>query len=234
MVQKTLFFLSKSVVLIAFVTVSLFGRSVSAAFDCLHLTSSSPAADKAYCQNELNQIEAQLAELLKKQQAQQKQTGTLKGDVNYLTSQINALKAKVKARALVIAQLKASITEKVSKIETLSDKIDREHQSLAQLLRNINDFDNQNFVHVVLADESLSDFYSDLESYDSIKEAVKESVDEVKGVKAETEVQKKDLEKKRDAEADAKAELENAQKKVTQSEAEKKKLLSLSKQKIGR
>ena len=231
MVQKTLFSLCKYVIFGAFVTVSLFGNHVYAAFDCLNLTSSSPAADKAYCQNELNQIEAQLAELLKKQQAQQKQTGTLKGDVNYLTSQINALKAKVKARALVIAQLKASITEKVSKIETLSDKIDREHQSLAQLLRNINDFDNQNFVHVVLADESLSDFYSDLESYDSIKEAVKESVDEVKGVKAETEVQKKDLEKKRDAEADAKAELENAQKKVTQSETEKKKLLSLSKQK---
>ncbi|MEI8270336.1 MAG: lytic murein transglycosylase [bacterium] len=70
-----------------------------------------------------------------------------------------------------------------------------------------------------------------MESYDSIKQAVKASVDQINGVKAETEVQKKDLEVKQDAETDAKVELETAQKKVTQSEAEKKKLLAISKQK---
>ena len=206
-------------------------KTAMATFDCLSLTTSSSQADKAYCQNELSQIEAQLAELLKKQQAQQKQTGTLKGDVDYLTSQINALKAKVKSRSLVIAQLKVSITEKVSKIGSLSDKIAREHEALAQMLRNINDYDNENFAHVVLSDSTLSEFYGDLESYNSIKEAVKESIDEIKGIKAETEIQKQDLEKKQDAELDARAELESAQKKVAQSEAEKKRLLQLSKQK---
>ena len=76
------------------------------------LTTSSSQADKDYCRIELVQIEAQLIELLNKQKEQQKNTGTLMGDVNYLTSQINALKTKIKARALVIAQLKVSINEK--------------------------------------------------------------------------------------------------------------------------
>lgn len=200
-------------------------------FDCLNLTSTSSQSDKDYCQRELEQIEAQLADLLNKQKEQQKQTGTLKGDVNFLTSQINALKTKIKARGLVIAQLKVSIKEKTSKIETLSEKIEREHESLAQLLRNTNEFDNKNLVHVVLADDSLSTFYNDLESYDTIKKAVEVSVNEIKGLKTQTEVQKQDLEKKQDAENDAKAELENAQKKVAQTEAEKKRLLELSKQK---
>ena len=101
-------------------------HKANAAFDCLNLTSSSSESDKNYCRNELAQIEAQLADLLKKQQAQQKQTGTLKGDVDYLTSQINALKTKIKARALVIAQLKVDIAEKASTIQSLSRKIDRE------------------------------------------------------------------------------------------------------------
>lgn len=201
------------------------------AFDCLSLNISSTQADKDYCRNELTQIEIQLAELLNKQKEQQKNTGTLKGDVDYLTSQINALKTKIKARSFAIAQLKVSINEKSSKIETLLEKIDRQHESLAQLLRNTNDLDNRNLVYLLFSGESMSSFYRDLESYASIKRAVKISVDQVKGIKTETEIEKEDLEKKRNAEADAKFELENAEKKVKQSEIEKKKLLSISKKK---
>ena len=200
------------------------------AFDCLTLTTSSDQSDKDYCKRELAQIEAELAVLLDKQKEQQKTTGTLKGDVNYLTSQINALKTKVKARALAIAQLKAHIGEKVNTIKSLSSKIDREHESLAQLLRNTNEFDNENLVGLILSNDSVSNFYSDLESYNSIKQAVKSSIDIINGVKTETEVAKQDLEKKQDAETDAKAELESAQKTVTKSEADKKQLLSISQQ----
>lgn len=203
-------------------------RTGSAAFDCMKLTASSTEADKAYCRKELSQIEAQLAELLEKQKQQQKETGTLKGDVNYLNSQINALKSKVKARGLVIAQLKVNIAEKASTITTLSQKIKREHQTLAQLLRNTNEFDNENMIHLILSDESVSNFYSDLESYASIKQAVKDSVDVIRGVKSQTELAKLELEQKQDAETDAKAELESAERKTAQAEAEKKRLLAIS------
>src|SRR3989344_4234973 len=164
-----------------------------ASFDCLTLNNSSSQADKDFCRRELSQIEAQLADLLNKQEEQQKQTGTLQGDINYLTSQINALKTKVKARSLKIAELKVDIKDKVSKIETLSEKIDREHESLAQLLRNTNDFDNKDFIYLIFSDENLSTFYSDLESYASIKQAVKTSVDQIRGIKTETETEKKQL-----------------------------------------
>ncbi|MFA6585653.1 MAG: hypothetical protein WCS86_00630 [Candidatus Paceibacterota bacterium] len=201
------------------------------AFDCLTLNNASSQSDRNICRNELAQIEAQLADLLNKQKEQQKQTGTLKGDIDYLTSQINALKTKVKARALKIAELKVDIKDKETEITSLLEKIEREHESLAQLLRNTNDFDNKDFIYLIFSDDSISNFYSDLESYDSIKQAVKASVDQINGIKTETETQKKDLETKQNAETDAKAELENAQKKVTLSETEKKKLLVISKQK---
>jgi membrane-bound lytic murein transglycosylase B len=204
---------------------------LGAAFDCLTLTTSSSDADKNYCRSELNNIEAELANLINKQKEQQKQTGTLKGDVDYLTSQINALKAKIKARSLAIAQLKVNIVEKTNTIISLNNKIDREHESLAQLLRNTNEFDEGTILHLVLSDDSISNFYSDLESYASIKQAVKASADKIRGIKDQTEVVKKDLEQKQNAQIDAKAELENAQKKVAQSEADKKQLLAISKNK---
>ena len=215
--------------LLVFVFFGIVKHKANADFDCLTLTTSSNQSDKDFCRNELAQIEAQLADLLNKQKEQQKQTGTLKGDVNYLTSQINALKTKIKARALVIAQLKVNIAEKIDQISSLSDKIDREHESLAQLLRNTNELDDETVVNLVLSDNSISDFYSDLESYTSIKQAVKASVDIINGVKTQTEVAKTDLEKQQNAETDAKAELENAQKTVAKSEADKKVLLAISK-----
>jgi membrane-bound lytic murein transglycosylase B len=205
-------------------------QNAIAAFDCLKLTSSSSESQKEYCKDELAEIERELSVLLEKQKEQQKHTGTLKGDVDMLTSQINALKTKIKARALVIAQLKVHIEEKAKTIKSLSGKIERERESLSQLLRNTNEFDDQNLVDLILSNESISDFYSDFESYSSIKRAVKNSIDVINGVKTETEIAKQDLEKKQDAETDAKAELENAEKKVAVSEAEKKKLLSISQQ----
>ena len=217
-------------IILSFCLLSLKGQRVLAV-DCSVASSIVTQADKDSCQNELSQIEAQLADLLNKQKEQQKQTGTIKGDITLLTTQINALKTKIKGRTLVIAQLKNSIKQKVSTITSLSQKIDREHESLAQLLRNTNEFDNENMIYLILSDDSISNYYSDLESYTSIKQAVKASVDEINGVKAETEVQKQDLEVKQNAETDAKAELESTQKKVAQTEADKQQLLAISKQK---
>lgn len=215
---------------VAFLFLGTMAHKSAGAVDCLTISSSSSKADKDYCKNELAQIEAQLADLLEKQKEQQKQTGTLKGDVAYLQSQIDALRTKIKARSLVISQLKVDIAEKNTQIKSLSNKIAREHESLAQLLRNTNEFDNATIMHLILSDESISTFYSDLESYASIKKAVKESVDNIRGIKTDTEAVKQDLEKKHDAETDAKAELESAQKKVAVSEAEKKRLLAISQQ----
>jgi len=213
----------------SFLGISLNSPQIAFSADCSDPTYAK--ANESACRSELKDIEAQLAVLLKQQDQQKKQTGTLKGDIDSLTAQINALMAKIKARSLVIAQLKNDISDKLTKINSLSETIKSEHQSLAQLLRNTNEFDNENIIHLILSDQSISDFYSDLESYNTIKQAIKTSVDKINGVKTETETQKKDLEVKQSAEIDAKFELESAQKKVAQSEADKKQLLAISQQK---
>jgi peptidoglycan hydrolase CwlO-like protein len=223
--------MNKIVIVFLFIFGFFFTGNNLYAFNCLSLTASSTEAEKNYCRQELAQIEAQLAELLGKQNEQKKQTGTLQGDVNYLNSEINALRKKIQARSLAISQIKVSINEKSSKIVSLEERIEKEHRTLAQLIRNTNEFDNENLIHLILSDDTLTDFYSNIESYSSLKQAIKKAVDEVRGIKSQTETEKDALEKKRNAEVDAQVELENARKKVSQSEAEKKKLLEISKNK---
>ncbi|MCX6752814.1 MAG: lytic murein transglycosylase [Candidatus Nomurabacteria bacterium] len=222
-----------SILFIFIITISFFARTnnVRADFDCLTLSTSSTPAQKSFCQNELDDLNQQLAKLTKQLSSQQKKTGSFKSDIDSLTQQIDALKLKIKSRVLAINNLKVSINEKAAKIETLQEKIAKEHQSLAQLLRNTNEFDNENIAYLVLSNDSISSFYSDLESYDSIKKGVKNSVDTINGIKTETEAQKIELQKQKDAQTEAKDQLENAQKKVAQTQAEKKQLLDLSKQK---
>lgn len=217
-------------IILCFLIVSffIFTRATLASVNCLTINSSSKEEDKNFCRLELLKIETELQELLKKQEQQKKNTGTIKGDIDYLNSQINSLRTKIKSRALIISQLKISISEKASKIATLNEKIEKQKNSLSQLIRNTNEFNNQGFVYLVLSDDSLSNFYNNLESYSSIKDSIKESLDNIKGIRSEAEQEKKELESKRDAETDAKEELEVAQKKTAQSEAEKKKLLAIS------
>lgn len=228
--------MTKRTVITFFICISIvfsffFTTKAKAVFDCLTLVLSSSQSDKDYCRNELTQIEAQYASLVKQLEGQNKESSNYASAVKKLTLQINALKTKIKARAIAITQLKINIGEKVNIINELSSKIDREYASLAQLLRNINEFDNQNPATLLLSNESISDFYSDIESYNSIKKAIKDSVDIINGVKTQTEVEKQNLEKKQDAETDAKAELESAQKSTAKAEADKKQLLAISKEK---
>lgn len=201
------------------------------AVDCLKITPASPESDKNFCKNELTQIEKELAELQAKQTEQKKQSGTLKGDITYLDSQIKALQTKIKARSLAIAQLKVSINEKQNKIESLEEKIEKEHESLAELLRRNYEISNMSLAEIVLTKGTISDFFINLDSYISVQKAIKESVDNIRGVKLETESEKKDLERKKDEEADAKFELETSRTQVTQSQNEKKQLLTISQQK---
>lgn len=233
MIIKRFIVFSFIYILAATILLGLDSRSANASFDCLRLTVDSAQADKDFCKKELANIEAQLAELLKKQKEQQKTTGTIKGDVDYLTSQINALKAKIKSRSLIIAQIKVNISEKTSTINSLSSKIGREHAALAKLLRNEHEFDNGNLMHLILSDESVSDFYGNIEAYASIKQGIEDSLGIVRITKKQTELAKAELEQRQNAETDAKFELENAQKKVALSEAEKKNLLAISKNKEG-
>ncbi len=188
-------------------------------------------SDRAALETELANLEAQIAQKQEELKQQQGQSVTLNNEIAKLKTQIDKSKLDIKAKSLVIQKLGGEITEKSQKIESLSEKIDRERESLGQLIKKTNEIDNSNLIHVVLSDKSLSNFYVDLDSFSSIKASIKSSVDQIKGIKSETENEKQNLEEKQNAELDAKAELERAKKAVENNQAEQKKLLSISKNK---
>jgi hypothetical protein len=74
---------------------------------------------------------------------------------------------------------------------------------------------------MVLSTQNLSDFFLDLDSFTSIKGALRNSLLAIAEAKTQTEEEKSALEESQRKEADAKAELETERRAVQKNETEK-------------
>lgn len=187
--------------------------------------------DRARLEAQLSQLEKEIAEKQKDLDNQKGQSASLSRDIGILNTKISQAKLDIQAKSLTIQKLGGEITKKSSTIEELTKKIEREKETLAQLIRKNREIDDMPVIALLLASESISDVYGDVETFSSIKKAIKESVDEIKNVRGVTEAEKKNLEEKRNKEADVKVALETTKKSVEKDQANQKVLLSISKNK---
>jgi peptidoglycan hydrolase CwlO-like protein len=218
-----------SFILIIIVLCGLYSYKITPIFAGVALENAQ--ADKSRLEAELGALEKEIAQKQKELEGQKGQSVSISRDIAILTTQINKAKLDIKAKNLVIKKLGGEITQKNKQIKSLSTKIENEKDSLAQLIRKEREMGEKSMVILVLSQDNLSDAYGDIEAFASIKDGIRKSINEIRGIKTETEVEKSDLEKKKNQEIDTIDQLEIAQKKVEISEAEKKKLLSISKNK---
>jgi membrane-bound lytic murein transglycosylase B len=152
-------------------------------------------------------------------------------DVVILGTQIKKTQLSIKASDLTLLKLKEDITNKSLTISELTEKIDHEKDSIAQLLRKTDEVEQVPLVEVMLSKENLSDFFLDVDSFGSIKNALKDSINSIDTAKTEKEKEKGLLEEKENSEVDAKAELEAQKRAVQKSEKEKAALVKITKNK---
>ena len=192
---------------------------------------SNAQADKAQLESELSVLEQEIAQKQQELNAQKGQSVSLSRDIAILTTQIKKAQLDIKAKNLIIKKLGGEITQKNTQIQTLQNKIETEKESLAQLIRKDREIDNQSIITLVLSQETISDAYGDIEAFASLKQEIKKSVDEINGIKNETESEKQTLEVQKNQQTDAKVQLEEAQQQVKLNEVQKQQLLSISKDK---
>ena len=188
-------------------------------------------ADKARLESELSSLEQEIAQKQKELDGQKGQSVSLSRDISILTTQIKKSKLDIQAKNLTIKKLGGEITQKSKQIVSLNVKIDTEKESLSQLIRKDREIDDKSILSILLSQDNLSDAYGDINTFASIKKEIQKSVDEINGVKRETETEKKTLEIKKDQETDVKVQLEAAKTAVETNEKDKQKLLSISKNK---
>lgn len=180
-------------------------------------------ADLALCNAEIKKWQ----EILSGTRAR---VSSIDGDVQALTAKIKSAEATIKSKNIAISQLSKDIDARSEKIINLEDRIAEGKRSLAQLIRRTHEIDEYSLPEVVLANQSLSDFFIDLDAFNAVQENLKEHFLAVRQQITETDAERTRLGEIQEQEQDAKYEVELKKKKTAQMEAEQRELLAATKQ----
>jgi peptidoglycan hydrolase CwlO-like protein len=194
-----------------------------------HAQTETAAERQARLERELAQVEAEQRETEKVLAEAQNQSASLKRDILILDTKIKAAELNIKAKNLTIQSLGKDISKKEQTIGELSSRIDRGKASLAQILRKTNETGAITIPEIVLSGQNVSEILSDFDTFESVQESLKTTFEEVRAAKSQTETEKVTLDKRRSAEIDAKAVIEQERKNIASNQAEKNKLLAVSK-----
>lgn len=192
-------------------------------------TSGDVVSRKAQLEAELSSIEKDIEAQRKILAEKQREGVSLERDIAILDAEISKAKLSIKARTIAVKNLEEDIGEKKHIIGKLSDKIDREIASLAQLFRKTDEIESSSLVEVILTNASISEFFADVDAFESIKSDLNNSINAVKEDKLDTEKEKKDLEDKKAEEVALRQLQELEKKRLEQREAEKQKILKTTK-----
>lgn len=184
---------------------------------------------RAQLESELSKIEKELEQNRQILQQKQKETASISRDIEILNYQINQARLNIRAKNLEIQRLGGDINKRESTIVSLSDQIDQEKQSLAELLRKTRELDRASVLDVVLANDNLSGVFADLDSFSFIQQEMHQSFANIRQNQNQAAVEKVSLERRRDAELNARAVIETETRLIESKEKEKQRLLSLSK-----
>ncbi len=184
---------------------------------------------EAQCRAELDKVEKEIAQWQAVLKTKQGETASLARDAAILNAQIQQAKLVIKAHNLSITSLGKDIDQKQKTIETLEEKIDRGKVSLSQLIRKTNELDSYTVPEMMLSNQNLSGFFADLDSFDSIKRSLEDLFTDIRKTQGETNVAKEVLTEKKNQEIDTRVAVETTKKKVEVDEAEKRRLINISK-----
>jgi peptidoglycan hydrolase CwlO-like protein len=157
------------------------------------------------------------------------EAASLSRDAALLNAKIKEAQLVIKARNLAIERLGEDITDKEETIEELLVKIEKGKESIAQIIRKTNEIDSYSVIEMVLSSKDLSEFFKDIDSFDSVNKDLERHFNEIRETKNLTEKEKESLATKKNQEIDTKVAVETEKKKVEANEAEKKRLLSITK-----
>ncbi len=183
---------------------------------------------RAQLERELETCNKEIAEWIETLNKTKKDSASFATDIAALTAKINAAQANIKGKNIAIANLTKDIAVKQSEISVLDTRITNGKKAIADILRKTNDINSYSLVEAMLSDKNLSEFFVDIDTYASAERALANLFTELRMVRKLTEAEKTTLNKKREAEAAARASLEASKKEVEISQAEKKTLLAIN------
>ncbi len=186
-------------------------------------------AQKAQLEQELAQVEVEQKQAEKELVSAQAQSSSLSRDIKVLDAKIKTATLDIKAKNLLIQTLGNDITSKQNKIIDLEGHITKGKETLAQILRKTNEIDQNSLPELLLSQFTVSSFFQDIDSFDSVRQGLQNTFEQLRSDQDETAAEKDSLGKRRSAEIDARYAIQQQQKNIENDQKSKQQLLTVSK-----
>ncbi len=162
--------------------------------------SSTQAATTTDTQAERAALEAQLSDLenqIEQQQSQidqyQKQGKTLSGEIKLLNTKISQINTQIKAVNLKLTQLNSDIQDTQTQIGQTEDQINVNKDALSTAIRTIYESDNKNLLTILLANNSLSDFFTNIDNVVLVQSSMRDELDQIQKLRDQLVAQQQTL-----------------------------------------
>lgn len=147
---------------------------------------------------QMSEIQAQIDQYRANIQDLQKEGNSLKKEVSLLDSKIKAANLEIQRTNLAIAQAEQDIRSKDTGMQDAEEKIGREKEILGEYLRALDEFDQRDFLEMILNNDKISDIFDEMNSLEEVQEKIQESMADIQVLKVDLQVQKDELENKRE------------------------------------
>jgi membrane-bound lytic murein transglycosylase B len=180
-------------------------------------------------ETELQNVERQILTQQRIVEDKQVERRSLERDMAIIESEITQAQLGIQARSASIEQLSDQIGDKEVVLEVLAEKLDKQQDSLADLVRKSALLEDYSLVEVMLSKRSFSDFFTDVATFETLKDSLNESLDVLHGIRRDTVEQKEQLTDKQQTEAEMKLIQELEKEQIEVKEREKDQILSVTK-----
>jgi peptidoglycan hydrolase CwlO-like protein len=192
------------------------------------------AARRAQLQAQLDDLEKQIAQTQSTLTSLKGEGQSIQRDINILDAGIKKSQLQIRATQVQIDALAQNITVHTNTIGQLTGDLDQEKDSLAQIIRSTRVIDDSSsLVAVVLSSSDLSSFFSDLDSYVTLKQALAESSQQLAKTRDATETEKDALVNQKTEQERLRAIQAQEQANIINQQNQKKQLLAQNKSKTA-
>ena len=122
---------------------------------------------------------------------------SLENEIELLDAQIAQLDLEIETTQAQIEQTNLEINNLLLRIQIKEDEIEKQKDILKSLLREINAYDNETTLEILLKSKEFSEFLNQAEYIDTIGKKIKNALDGLNLAKQELEDRKKEMEEKK-------------------------------------
>jgi len=154
----------------------------------------------AAIEKEIEEYERQIDATLKEKKTLKNEIYLLRVRAKKLNTGIYLTEKKIEASGLTIKKLALEIGEKAKEIAG-------KKSSMAEIMREMNEMESKTIVEITLANDTLSDFFSDLEQMNDIQTKISVSLKELKNMREALRAERRAREKEKEKQEELKSRL---------------------------